>query len=96
MKFRSWVVVGAQGRLGDVPGGAQDGSETPKNRPRADPGAPRASQERPGVIQKCPRAGPKTHLGRTGALPERVQHIQHRQTHLRNDFATFLRRHAKA
>ena len=90
------AVLGAQGRFGDVLGGAQDGSETPKNHPRADLGAPRASQELPGVVQKRPMAGPETHLGRTGMLPERVRHIEPRQTRSRNDFATFLRRHAKA
>ena len=96
MKIRSWVVLGAQGRFGDAPGHAQDGSEKPNSRPRADLGAPRASQEQPGVVQKRPMAGPETHLGRTGTLPERVRHIEPRQTRSRNDFATFLRRQAKA
>ena len=96
MKFRSWAVLGAQSGFGDAPGRAQDGPETPKSRPEADLGAPRASQERPGVVQKCPRAGPETHQGRTGALPERIRHTEHCQTRSRNDFARFLRRHAKA
>ena len=96
MKFRSWAVLGAQGRFGDAPGRTQDGSETPKDRPGADLGPPWACQEWPGVVQKRPQAGPKTHLGRTGALPERVQHTEHRQLRPRNDFTTFLRRHATA
>ena len=54
MKFQSWAVLGAQGRFGDAPGRTQDGSETPKNRPGADLGLARASQERPRVVQKRP------------------------------------------
>ena len=80
MKFQSWAALGAQGHYGDAPGRAQDGSETPKSCPRADLGAPRASQERPGVVQKRPQAGPETHLGRAGAIPERVRHTEYCQT----------------
>ena len=59
MKFRSWAVLGAQGHFRDAPGRAQDGSQTPKSRPKAHLGAPRASQERPGVVQKHPWASPE-------------------------------------
>ena len=96
MKFRSWAVLGAQGRFGDAPGRTQDGSKTPKDRPGTDLGPPWACQERPGVAQKRPQARPEPRPGRTGGLPEHIRHAEHRQTRSRNDFATFLRRHAKA
>ena len=92
MKFRSLVVLGAQSLFGDASGRAQDRSETAKSRPKADLGAPRASQEQPGVVQERPRAMPETHPGRTGALPGRFRHTEHRQTRSPSDFATFLRR----
>ena len=95
MKFQSWAVLGAQGHFRDAPGCAQDGSETPKSLPRADLGAPRASQEQPGVLQKCPQAGSETHPGRIGALPKRVRHTEQCETRSQNDFATFLRRYAE-
>ena len=96
MKFQSWAVLGAQGHFGDAPGCAQDCSQMSKSRPKADLGAPRVSQERPGVVQKRPQARPEPQPGRTRGLPEHVRHAEHRQTRSRNDFATVLRRHAKA
>ena len=64
--------------------------------PKADLGAPRASQERPGVVQKRSQAVSETHPGRIGALPKRVWHTEHGQTRSWSDFATFFRRHAEA
>ena len=55
-KNRYWDVLGAQSRFGDASGRARDGLWTPKCRPKADLGAPRASQERPGAVQKPRRA----------------------------------------
>ena len=55
-KNRSGAVLGAQGRFRDASGRARDGFWTPKCRPKADLGAPRASQERPGAVQKPRRA----------------------------------------
>ena len=43
-KNRSWVVLGDQGRFGDVSGHTRDGLWMPKRRPKADLGTPRASQ----------------------------------------------------
>ena len=96
MKFRSWAVLAAQGHFGDAPGRAQDCSQMSKSRPKADLGMARASQERLGIVQKRPQARPEPQPGRTGGLPEQVRHAEHRQTRSRNDFATFLRRQAKA
>ena len=45
-------------RFGDASGRPQDGFWTPKCRPKAHLGAPRASQERPGAVQK-PRRAPQ-------------------------------------
>ena len=90
MKFRSWAVLGAQDHYREALGCAQDGSETAKNRPRADLGAPRASQERPEVVQKRLRAEPEMDPGRTGARPEHVWRIEHHQTRLQTGFSTFL------
>ena len=95
-KHHSWAVSGVQRRFGDASGRIWDAPGTRQSRPRVDLGAPWASQEQPGVVPKRLRAGPETHLGRTGALPKRVRHTEHRETRSRNDFATFLRRHAKA
>ena len=53
---RSWPVLGAQGRFGDASGRARDSFGPPKCRPKADLGAHRAGQERPGDIQKRSRA----------------------------------------
>ena len=71
MKFRSWAVLGAQGRFGDAPGRTQDGSETPKDLPGADLGPPWACQERPGVVQKRPQGDPETLLELLRPLPSR-------------------------
>ena len=49
-KNRRWASSGAQGRFRDASGRAWDGFSTPKCRPKADLGAPRASQERPGAV----------------------------------------------
>ncbi len=78
MKFRSWAILDAQGRLKDALGRAPDDSETPRGRPKADLRTPWATQERLGVVQKRPRPGPETHPGRTEALPKRVRHTRQR------------------
>ena len=70
-KNRSCAILGAQGCIGDASGPAWDSFGTPKCRPKADLGAPRASQERPGDVQKLPRAARKCsktlRLGRPSA-----------------------------
>ena len=56
-------LLGGFGRSRPFPGCVgtrSDGPQTPKSRPEADLGLPRASQERPGGIPKRPRAAPKT------------------------------------
>ena len=50
--------MGAPSCFGDASGRARDGFLTPKCQPKADLGAPRASQERPGAVQK-PRRAPR-------------------------------------
>ena len=83
---RSWAVVGAQGRFGDLSGRAGDGFWTPKCHPKADLGAPWASQERPGAVQKHPRAVPKT-LQDPPSEPSKRQWCTERlRTRLRIDF----------
>ena len=96
MQNRSWAVLGARSRFGDAPGRARDGSGTPKNQPRTDPGAPMATQERPGTAQKPLRAGPGTLLDDFGADPARAWCTERCRTRSRNDFSSFLRRRADA
>ena len=81
-KNRSWGVLGAQGRFGDASGRARDGFWTPQCRPKADLGAPRASQERPGAVQKRRRGKPEPHQEPPRQLPRRSQRRSRRQTHL--------------
>ena len=96
MKNNSWAVLGARSRFGDAPGRARDGSGTPKSRPRTDPGAPGATQERPGTAQKPLRAGPGTLLDGFGADPARAWCTERCRTRSRSDFSSFLRRRADA
>ena len=49
----------ARNRFGNALGRAREATGTPKTRLRADLGAPRASQERPGAVQKHPWASPE-------------------------------------
>ena len=71
-KIRLWAALDAQSCFGGVPGCGRGGSGTHQSRSRTDLGRLRASQERPGAVQKPARAGPKTFPDRPGALPERV------------------------
>ena len=63
-KNRSDAVLGLQGCFGEASRSARNGFWTPKCRPKlgpkADLGAPRASQERPGAVQKRPQVAPET------------------------------------
>jgi len=96
MQNRVWVVLGAEGRFGDAPGRARDGSGTPKNRPEADLGAPGAGQDSSGTVQKSPRDDPETLPDDPGALLERVWCVKRCRTCSRIDFSQFLRRLAEA
>ena len=79
MKNRSWDVLGTQSRFGDASGRARDGPWTPKCRPKADLGAPRASQERPRAVQKRRRGAPETLQEPPGQLPRRSERRSRRQ-----------------
>ena len=96
MKNRSWTVLGAQSRFGDSSGCARDGLCTPKCRPTADLGAPRARQERPGVVQKSPWAAPSTLQEPPHGSSERLWCAKCRRACLRIGFSSFLRRRAEA
>ena len=77
---RSCAILGAQGRFGDVSRRARHGFWTPKCRPKADLGAPRASQERPGAVQKRRWGTPETLQEPRGHLPRRSQRRSRRRT----------------
>ena len=79
-KNRFWAVLGNQGRFGDASGSAGDGFWTPKCRPTADLGTPRAAQERPGVVQKRRRGTPETFQEAPRQLPRRSQRRSRHQT----------------
>ena len=79
-KNRSWDVLGTQSRFRDASGRARDGSWTPKCRPKADLGAPRASQERPRAVQKRRRGAPETLQELPGQFPRRSRRRSHGQT----------------
>ena len=70
-KIRSWPVWGAQSRSGDALGCACDGPRSPKSDPRSGFGAPRARQERPGIVQKSPWVDPQTLPDCSGAVSQR-------------------------
>ena len=72
-KNRSGTGSGAQGRFGDASRRARDGFWTPKCRPKADRGTPRAGQEWPGAVQKRPRGAPETLQEPPGPLPRRSE-----------------------
>ena len=96
MENRSWTVLGAHNRFGDSSGCARDGWCTPRCRPKADLGAPRARQERPGIVQKCPWAAPATLQEPPRGSSERLWCAKCRRARLRIDFSSFLRRRADA
>ena len=79
-KNRTWYVLGTQSCFRDASGHAQDGSWTPKCRPKADLGTPRASQERPRAVQKRRRGAPETFQELPGQFPRRSQRRSHGQT----------------
>ena len=81
-KNRSWAVWGAQSRLGDASRRARDGFWTPKCRPKADLGTPRASQERPRAVQRHRRGAPEMLQEPPGHLPRRLPCHSRRQTQL--------------
>ena len=81
-KHRSWAVLGAQGRFGDASGHARDGSWTLKCRPKADLGAARANQERPGAVQNFRWGTPETPQEPPEQLPRRSQRRSRRQMQL--------------
>ena len=95
-KNRSWAVLGARSCFGDASGRARDGFWTPKCRPKANLGAPWASQERPGAIQKRPRASPKTLQDPPGEPSERQWCTERLRTRLRIDFWSLLSCRTKA
>ena len=67
MKFRFWAVLSAQGRYGEAPGRAQDGSRRPK-------AAPGPILERPGPTKsgrESSKSVPRLGLRHTQAAPER-------------------------
>ena len=75
---------------------ARDVTGTPKTRLRADLGAPRASQERPGAVRKRPWASPERLPDRPAAVSERVWSIERCRTCSRNDCWSFLHWRAEA
>ena len=91
-KNRSWAVLGAQGRFGDASGRARDGFWTPKCRPEADLGAPRASQERQGAVQKH-RRGLRDSSQDDGNA---VRVAERSRKHLRIDFLSIFGQCAEA
>ena len=96
MKNRCWAVLGGQSRFGDALERVEDGSTTPKRRPGIYLGAPRTGQERPGTVQKRPRAGPRTLPDSLGAVSERIDSFEGNQMRSRSDFLSFLCCGAKA
>ena len=95
-KNRSRAVLGAQGRFGEASGRAWDGLWTPKCHLKADLGAPQASQERPGAVQKGPQAARETLQDPSGEPSERLWCTERRRTRLRIDFWSLLACRAKA
>ena len=102
-KIASWAALAAQSRFGDAPGRARERSRRarersgePKSRPRGDFGSAGGGRERPGTIQKSPRAGSKTLPDDPGAVPERVFCAGLRRTRPRNDFSSILHGCAEA
>ena len=79
-KIPSQAVWDARNRFGNALGRARDVTGTPKTRLRADLGAPRASQERPGAVRKRPWASPERLPDRLAAVSERVWSIERCQT----------------
>ena len=71
MKTHSCAVFGTQSYFGDARECARDGSGTPKEA-RTNLGAPWASQECPGTIQKRPWAGPETLPDGSGTAAKRA------------------------
>ena len=72
-KNRSWAVLGARSRFGGASGRAQDGSWTPKWRPKADQVTSRAGQEQLRAVENRPQATAKTLQDPLGQLPRRSQ-----------------------
>ena len=95
-KNRSWAILGTQGRFGHASGRAQDGFWTPKCRPKADLGAPRARQEGPGVVQKRAWAALATLQEPPCGSSERLWCAKRRRACLRIGFSSFLRLRAEA
>ena len=96
MKNRSWLVWGVQSRSGGASERVRDGPGRRQSRAGSDLGTPRASQDRPGSVQKPYRAGPKTPLDDPGALRERLWCTERCRRRLRKDFSLFLRRRVQA
>ena len=89
-KIPSQAVWDARNRFGNALGRARDVTGTPKTRLRADLGAPRASQERPGAVRKRPWASPERLPDRPAAVSKRVWSIERCRTCSRNDCWSFL------
>ena len=70
MKNRSWLVLGVQSRSGGASERVRDGPGRRQSRAGSDLGTPRASQDRPGSVQKPYPSGTETPLYDLGAVPE--------------------------
>ena len=89
-KNRSWVVLAVRSRFEDAPGCARDGLRTPKCHSKTDLGTPGARQQRPGPVQKRPRAVPETSQDPSGDPSEHMWDTTRRRTHLQSDFSSLL------